>query len=114
MKVRVLYNTDGKVAIVYPCAAAIRGNRTIEDLLNEATPADVEYDDLDESVLPQAPSSRKAWRGSKGVGVFVDQGELTKQREADANEQKIQAKIRWMAITQLKVDGELPSDYPEM
>ena len=58
---------------------------------------------------PQYEGQEKLKETSKEIVAFLKkQNEPT---EAEINEQKIQAKIRQMAIESLKADNELPDDF---
>ena len=58
---------------------------------------------------PQHEGQEKLSEKNKEIITFLKkQSEPT---EADLNEQKIQAKIRQMAIEALKADNELPADF---
>jgi len=58
---------------------------------------------------PQYKDQEKLKETNKEIVAFLKkQNEPT---EADLNEQKIQAKMRQMAIKELKADNELPNDF---
>ena len=58
------------------------------------------------SAMPQYEGQEKLKETNKEIKAF-----LKKQNEPIINEQKIQAKMRQMAIEALKADKELPADF---
>jgi len=116
MKVRILYNADG-VSIIHPAPKSKRKEETeeqwFERVFSKATPDGAEYDDIDESELPQDREDRNAWKGSKGKGVSIDLVKAAKNRADKEAKEKIKTKIRDLAIKDLKKDGELPADYKD-
>ena len=117
MKCRVIYNPDG-VSVIYPASKSKREDETEEQWLArvfaKATPEGAEYDDIDESELPQDREDRNAWKGSKGKGVSIDLVKAAKNKADKEAKEKIQNKIRDLAIEDLKKDGELPPDYEDI
>ena len=60
---------------------------------------------------PQYENQEKLKETNKEIKAFLKkQSEPT---ESDLNEQKIQSKMRQMAIESLQADGELPSDFED-
>uniref|UniRef100_A0A6M3IFW8 Uncharacterized protein n=1 Tax=viral metagenome TaxID=1070528 RepID=A0A6M3IFW8_9ZZZZ len=68
-QVRILYNKDKTVSIIYPCK---KSKLTEQECLNKATPLNTIYEDVDISEIPKDRSKRYAWRGEKGKGIFID------------------------------------------
>jgi len=76
MKVRIIYKSDGSVGVIYPALKSKRGDETEEQWLkrvfDKATPEDVEYEDVEDSEIPQDREFRDAWIGKKGKGISID------------------------------------------
>ena len=74
MKVRVLYREDGKVSIINPIYRNKKITETdgefLKRVFDKATPKDVEYDDIDNSELPDR-KDRDMWIGSKGNKISI-------------------------------------------
>lgn len=124
-KVRVVYRNDGGVSVVYPAPKSRRSTETEEQWLkrvftksiqpqydkdgNQVNPlVGCEYDDIDSSELPQSREDRDAWTGEKGKGISVDEIKAVKLKKERELEEKIQEKIREMAIKEIekeKVNG---------
>lgn len=93
MKVRVLYNPDKSVSIIYPVPKSRRINETEEEWLervfSKANPNKLPYDDLDSSALPSR-EFRCAWEGEKGKHIIINQDKIqeTEREKQIAIEEK--------------------------
>ena len=85
-KVRIIYKPDGSVGIIHPAPKSKRKDETEEQWLkrvfDKATPEDVEYEDVEDSKIPQDREFRDAWIGKKGEGISID--EVKKQEIINA------------------------------
>ena len=94
--VRVWYLVDGRVAITR-CLDSKRYDeimtKTGVELANSNSEW-IEYDDIDESELPQTRKYRGAWTGSKGNGISIDsvkKAEIDKDKAKPSKEDQIEA-----------------------
>jgi len=77
MKVRVLYNPDKTVSIIYPVPASRRSKETEEEWLSrvfaKANPQELPFEDMDASELPETREGRNLWRGEKGKKIWIEE-----------------------------------------
>jgi len=77
MKVRILYNQDGTIAVIHPAPKSRREDETesewLKRVFDKATPEGAEYEDVDKSKLPQSREFRHAWTGKKGKCIWIDE-----------------------------------------
>jgi hypothetical protein len=100
MKSRVFYRPDGAVAIVHPAPKAKRQGETDEaffertcfDAAVKAGLSGLDFDDMDDSLLPPR-SDRDKWRGVKGQGVRIDHTIITKAERRAALEAELDAEL---------------------
>jgi len=132
MKVRVVYREDGGVSIIHPAPKSKRLDETEEQWLARVFIRSMqpqydkhgnqvnllvgcEYDDIEDSELPQTREDRSAWVGKKGKGISIDQVKADKLRAEKAIREEVEEIKRislWsQAIAALKARGKLPADY---
>jgi hypothetical protein len=82
---KILYSTDKGVAVINPTDEWL-ANNTIEELAIKDVPAGVEYNIVEDSVLPEDRTFRNAWVLNDGVIEIdpVKQAEI--QTKLDAEE----------------------------
>lgn len=106
-KVRVIYNADKTVKIVYPVSASKKKNETEEQWLNrvfnKVTSPDDVFDDIDKSELPT--TDRGGWEGEKGKGVWINQDKIQTIRDAAAKRRLIEQEKELLAVESLKKKG---------
>lgn len=113
MKVRIWYRPSGTVAITFHM---VKSRMTYEEAMLKKISdnpefASYDYDDVDESMIPQDRKYREAWTGSKGQGIEVD---LVKKAEIDARpiytgeqRRRIHRETRRIAVDNLIAKEEL-------
>lgn len=78
MKIRVMYNKDETISIIWPAPKSRRGGETegewLERVFSKANPDDLPYDDVDTEQMPLPDKRfRAAWTKAKnGNGIEVD------------------------------------------
>jgi len=106
MKVRVLYNSDKTVSIIHPALKSKRPDETedkwLKRVFDKATPANLQYEDVDLSELPLTREDRNAWEGEKGKGIFINQEKVVEKKREEEREKAIQQRMREMAIKSLE------------
>lgn len=110
-KVRIVYKPDKSVAIIYPAPKSRRPDETedqwLERVFTKVMQGELKglpYDDIDKSELPQTREDRGAWEGEKGKGISINQKKAKEIKDAKEREEKIQEKLREMAIKELDKD----------
>ena len=129
-RVRVTYRPDGGVSITTFVAGSCQGETETECMDREMQKnpelANLPYDDIDPSTLPQDRKDRDKWRGAKGQGISIDHSLVTKGEQMQALENKLDeelgknnpdsvkvAKIQRMIERVKKLNGQsnlIPSD----
>lgn len=112
MKCRVIYKPDKSIAIHYPALKSKHPNETEEQWLERvftkmsARPDlnGLPYDDIDQSELPQNWQDGDVWEGEKGLGVWLSLEKTQEAKDKKELEEKIQEKLREMAIKELEKD----------
>lgn len=115
MKVRILYKSDGSVAVIYPAPKSRRENESevqwLKRIFDKVTPPNTEYEDVDASQLPKSREDREAWTGKKGSGVVVDITKAKKIRGEKERAALIQQKkteiLNRLALDELIAEGTL-------
>lgn len=115
MKCRIVYKPDKAIVIIYPAPKSKRLDETEEQWLERvfskrSTRPDLNglsYDDIDISELPQNWQDGDVWEGEKGVGVWLSPEKTKEAKDAKELKEKIQEKIRELAIESLQAEGEL-------
>jgi len=73
---RILYNTDGTIAVIHPAPKSRRSDETekqwLKRVFDKATPEGIEYEDVEDSKIPEDREFRNAWTGKKGKGISID------------------------------------------
>ena len=112
MKVRVVYKPDKSVSIIYPAPKSRRDNETEEQWLGrvfdktmKCSFKGLEFDDIDETTLPQTREDRDAWEGEKGKGISINRAKARRIKKIKETEEKIRMKLREIAIRELKREG---------
>jgi len=76
MKIRILYNPDKTVSIIYPIPASRRPKETKKKWLTrvfaKANPQGLPFEDTDTSELPETREKRSLWRGEKGKTLWIE------------------------------------------
>jgi len=110
-KVRIIYHADKTVAIIHPAPKSRREDETetqwLERIFDKATPKGIEYDDIDESELPQTREDRDAWEGKKGNDITVNQTKADSIRNLKIRDDLIAEKMKSIAIDELEKEGKL-------
>jgi len=93
MEVRVLYKTDGTIAVIHPCQASRRPQESevdwLERVFTKSNPENFPFSDVDASELPDR-EFRNAWRGKKGEKVKVD----PKMKNKTQRDRVIESKVK--------------------
>lgn len=92
MKCRVYYKADGNVIITYLIEEGRRKEESDKSFLDREMAkttdlAALEYDDIDETDLPDSQWDK--WRGSKGNGVHIDDTVITNSEKLAALNEEI-------------------------
>jgi len=118
MKVRIVYRSDRSVVVIHPAPKSKREDETesewLERVFGMAMQGELEgleYDDVDESELPQSRENREAWTGEKGKGISIDENKINALTIVRQYIYMIDEKQKEMAIDKLKEEGKLPQDY---
>jgi len=73
---RILYNVDGTISVIHPAPKSKRKDETeaewLKRVFDKATPEGSEYEDVEDSKIPQDREFRNAWTGKKGKGISID------------------------------------------
>lgn len=112
MKVRVVYKPDKSVAVIHPAPKSRKPEESeiqwLERVFNKAMQQGklngLPFDDIDSSELPPDKEDREAWEGRKGAGVYINQTKAKEQKDAKELEERIENKLRSMAIKELEKD----------
>jgi len=77
MEIRILYNPDKTVSIVYPVSASRGPKETRKEWLArvfaKANPQGLPFEDTNTSKLPETREKRNLWRGEKGKKVWIEE-----------------------------------------
>ena len=115
-RVRIWYKPD-KTVETMSCPQGLNWNSCMVAAL-QANPKLMiyGYEDMDSSNLP-SEEYRRAWRGEKGKGVWVEEKELlnleTQRYRKVLDKKEEQRQKRISRIKRLKEEGLLAPDYPE-
>ena len=73
---RIIYREDGGVSVITPAPKSKRDNETeaewLKRVFDKATPEGAEFEDVEDSKIPQDREFRGAWTGKKGKGISID------------------------------------------
>jgi len=112
MKVRVVYQPNGKVAVIHPAPKSRRPdeseNEWLERVFDRAMQGDLKglpYDDIDVSSLPQTREDRNAWEGEKGKGISINLTKAQEHRNEREKRELIEAEKEKLAVKSLKDQG---------
>ena len=111
MKVRVLYNLDKSISVIYSAPKGRFPNELEEDWLrrvfDQSTPSGTDYEDIDSSELPQSRKDREFWRGEKGKGISIDVIAKSAHEEEEKIKEEEKSSLRAQAIQSLKDKGAI-------
>jgi len=110
-KVRVLYRPDGGVSLGFAAPKSRRINEPEDEWLlrvfDRMTPEGWEYDDMDESELPEDWSTQSAWEGSKSTGIVVKKSKVDKVKKESKEKDMVWDEMFELARESLRVKGEI-------
>ena len=105
MKVRIIYKEDKSFSVIHPAPKSKREDETeeqwLERALNKATPQGAEYDDIEQSELPQTREDRAGWEKEKGKPIQINRVKADKFKHDRDDALAVQEEIKQMARERL-------------